>query len=51
MENINVCVRIKPRLGNNNDEQLWKYDMSSKSITNLKTKENFTFGIYFPNPH
>lgn len=40
MENISVCVRVKPK--SRDDENLWRIDRST--ITSGKTKETFTLG-------
>lgn len=42
MENITVCVRIKPRIAEKNDENLWKIE--GNNILSLKSKEIFTYG-------
>jgi hypothetical protein len=39
MENITVCVRIKPK---NNEDSLWK--LEGNSIIVSKNKEMFSFG-------
>jgi len=39
MENITVCLRIKP---NKNDESIWK--LSGNAIQSHKSKEIFTYG-------
>jgi hypothetical protein len=47
MENINVCVRVKPRGLTKDEEIYWKTE--GNSIINLKSKEIFNFGktIFF----
>ena len=42
MENIAVCVRIRPRLNAKEDDTLWK--LEGNTIMSMKSKEYFTFG-------
>jgi hypothetical protein len=42
MENITVCVRIKPN--SKDEENLWKYE--NNSIASIKSKEVFTYGNF-----
>jgi hypothetical protein len=42
MENIAVCVRIKPRMQLKDEDSLWK--LEGKTIMSMKSKEYFTFG-------
>jgi hypothetical protein len=41
MENISVCIRIRPKI--KEEDTPWKIE--SNTIFNSKTKETFTFGI------
>lgn len=41
MENISVCIRIRPKT--KDEESPWK--LESNTIYNSKSKESFTFGI------
>ena len=42
MENIAVCVRMRPRMQSKEEDSLWK--LEGKTIMSLKSKEHFTFG-------
>jgi hypothetical protein len=42
MENIAVCVRIRPRPHSKDEDNLWKVDKNT--IMSVKSKEYFTFG-------
>lgn len=42
MENIAVCVRIRPRLNSKEDDSIWK--LEGNTIMSMKSKEHFTFG-------
>jgi hypothetical protein len=43
MENISVCIRMRPKI--KEEETSWRHE--SNSIYNLKSKETFTFGKLF----
>ena len=45
MENISVCIRIRPKI--KEEDSLWKSE--SNTIYNVKSKDNFTFGTYNKN--
>jgi hypothetical protein len=47
MENIEVCVRVKPRSGKETDDQIWKSE--GNRVISLKSKEAFTFGNKYIN--
>lgn len=42
MENIAVCVRVRPRPHMRDDDHLWK--LEKNTIMSQKSKEYFTFG-------
>ena len=48
MEYIRACIRIKPTLGNEDEEIICgKYDETS--VVNYKTHEKYNFGKHFLN--
>jgi len=42
MENIAVCVRIRPRMLSKEEDGLWKVE--GKTLMSMKSKECFNFG-------
>lgn len=42
MENITVCVRVKPSINEKREENLWRYE--ANSILSSKSKEIFSYG-------
>lgn len=42
MENISVCIRIRPKV--KEEDSPWKFE--NNTIYNMKSKDNFTFGKY-----
>ena len=42
MENITVCIRIRPQIKNREEESVWKMD--GNAIQSTRSKEIFTYG-------
>lgn len=42
MENISVCIRIRPNVKGKEEDSLWK--LEGNTIINAKSKETFTYG-------